>query len=113
MSWTRERVTEEVLAILRPHVQTEVALSETSHLVADLGIDSLGVMEVVADLEDKFKLHIPDEALREVDTVADVATFEDPVRPSEGIAAVIVNGRIAFRDGAVERPGNGRVVRRG
>lgn len=46
-------------------------------------------------------------------TVADVATFEDPVRPSEGIAAVIVNGRIAFRDGAVERPGNGRVVRRG
>jgi acyl carrier protein len=73
MSWTRERVREEVIAILRPHVPGEVALSATSHLVADLGIDSLGVMEVVADLEDKFKLTIPDEALRDVDTVEDVA----------------------------------------
>jgi acyl carrier protein len=72
MSWTRENVRSEVREILRPHVATGSELSEASHLVADLGIDSLGVMEVVADLEDKFKLRIPDEALREVDTVADV-----------------------------------------
>ncbi len=74
MSFTREKVRDEVIAILKPHVQGDAALSESSQLVADLGIDSLGVMEVVADLEDKFKLHIPDEALREVETVADVAT---------------------------------------
>lgn len=64
---------DEVILILKPHVQAGAALDESSQLVADLGIDSLGVMEVVADLEDKFKLHIPDEALREVDTVGDVA----------------------------------------
>ena len=29
-------------------------------------------MEVIADLEDKFKLHIPDEALREVESITDV-----------------------------------------
>ena len=29
-------------------------------------------MEVVADLEDIFKIHIPDDALRDVGTVADV-----------------------------------------
>lgn len=73
MTWTRDKVREEVIQILKPHVQADAALSESSQLVADLGIDSLGVMEVVADLEDKFKLHIPDEALREVDTVGDVA----------------------------------------
>jgi len=73
MSWTRENVRSEVREILKPHAQSGVELTEASHLVADLGIDSLGVMEVVADLEDKFKLRIPDEALREVDTVADVA----------------------------------------
>lgn len=72
MKWSRERVREEVLTILRPHVQSGSVLSESSHLVADLGVDSLGVMEVVADLEDKFHLHIPDEALREVNTVTDV-----------------------------------------
>ena len=73
MTWTAETVRKEVIQILTPHVQQDAPLSETSHLVADLGIDSLGVMEVIADLEDKFKLHIPDEALREVETVSDVA----------------------------------------
>jgi acyl carrier protein len=73
MTWTRDNVRAEVKAILGPHAQAGAELTESSHLVADLGIDSLGVMEVVADLEDKFKLRIPDEALREVNTVADVA----------------------------------------
>ena len=75
MTWTPETVRNEVIQILTPHVQADAPLlSESSHLVADLGIDSLGVMEVIADLEDKFKLHIPDEALRDVNTVADVTT---------------------------------------
>ena len=73
MSWTRENVRTEVKEILRPHAQAGAELTEASHLVADLGIDSLGVMEVIADIEDKFKLTIPDDALREVETIADVA----------------------------------------
>jgi len=84
MSWTRENVLTEVREILLPHVATGAELSETSHLVADLGIDSLGVMEVVADLEDKFKIRIPDEALREVDTVADVARAIETRLKTEG-----------------------------
>ena len=48
-------------------------ITEGSHLVGDLSIDSLGVMEVLADLEDKFKLTIPDSMLGEVETVGDVA----------------------------------------
>jgi acyl carrier protein len=73
MTWTRESVKSEVLRLLGQHIQEGVAIRESSHLVGDLGIDSLGVMEVIADIEDTFKLHIPDEALREVNTVADVA----------------------------------------
>ncbi|MFQ5954241.1 MAG: amidohydrolase family protein [Kiloniellales bacterium] len=40
-------------------------------------------------------------------TVIDRATFDDPKRPSEGIKAVLVNGRLVWRDGAStgERPG--------
>ena len=41
--------------------------------VFDWQLAALRMPEVVADLEDKFKLRIPDEALRDVDTVADVA----------------------------------------
>ncbi len=78
MSWSREQVRAEVLAILKPHAQSTTAegavveIGESSRLVADLGVDSLGVMEIVAELEDRFKLTIPDEALREVDSIGDV-----------------------------------------
>jgi len=74
MNWTRETVRAELLKLFQQHAQEGVTVGEASHLVADLGIDSLGVMEVIADIEDKFKLVIPDEALREVDTISDVAT---------------------------------------
>ena len=73
MTWTRESVQSELHKLLGQHVQGGATIAGSSHLVADLGIDSLGVMEIVADIEDAFKLSIPDDALREVETVADVA----------------------------------------
>ncbi|MDC3952545.1 acyl carrier protein [Polyangium jinanense] len=74
MTWNRETVHKELLKVFGQHKQTEVDVSETSEIVADLGIDSLGVMEVLADIEDTFKLQIPDDALREINTIGDVAT---------------------------------------
>ena len=73
MEWSRDTIRAEVIKLLTPHAQSGADVSEKSHLVGDLGIDSLGVMELVADLEDKFKLHIPDDSLREVNTVSDIA----------------------------------------
>ncbi len=72
MQFTRETVRTEVLALLKGHAQAGSTVQESSHLVGDLGIDSLGVMELIADIEDKFKLSIPDDALRDVDTVDSV-----------------------------------------
>ncbi|MFO0591957.1 MAG: acyl carrier protein [Polyangiaceae bacterium] len=72
MQFTRETVRTEVHAILKTHAQSGVNVKDGSHIVGDLGIDSLGVMEVIADIEDKFQLSIPDDALRDVDTVASV-----------------------------------------
>lgn len=72
MTWTRETLRAEILRLLEGHMAADVKVTESSHLVADLSIDSLGVMEIVADIEDKFKLSLPDDMLRQVDTVADV-----------------------------------------
>jgi acyl carrier protein len=74
MTWTRETVRSELVALLTQHADEGVAIADTSHLVADLGIDSLGVMEIIAEVEDKFGLHIPDEALHELETVGDVSS---------------------------------------
>ena len=45
-------------------------------------------------------------------TVADVATYEDPARHPTGIPHVVVNGRVAVRDGAETGERAGRLLRR-
>ena len=45
--------------------------------------------------------------------IADVATYENPFQYPVGISAVIVNGRIALRDGARVGTGQGKALRPG
>lgn len=84
MTWSRDSLRAELYTLFAQHAQSGSPMTETSHLVADLGIDSLGIMELIADIEDKFNLHIPDDALREVNTVGDVAHAIETRLQSEG-----------------------------
>jgi acyl carrier protein len=59
--------------ILQNHVDVGRAILPSDHIQNDLGLDSLGVMEVVADIEDKFNVNIPNEMLANMLTVEDVA----------------------------------------
>jgi N-acyl-D-amino-acid deacylase len=45
-------------------------------------------------------------------TIADVATFESPMQPARGISHVLVNGTLAYVNGAVSEHGAGMVVER-
>ena len=45
-------------------------------------------------------------------TVADLATFDEPLRPSAGIVEVFVNGEAVWRDGAATGARPGRAIRR-
>jgi acyl carrier protein len=71
------RTYDEILAvtkdILKNHVDLGRPIQPSDHIQHDLGLDSLGVMEVVADIEDKFEVTIPTETLSTVSTVEDVA----------------------------------------
>lgn len=64
------QVTREIIA---KHVELDRPIRPEDHIQNDLGLDSLGVMEVVADIEDRFEVQIPTEALSEFATVDDVA----------------------------------------
>jgi acyl carrier protein len=64
------RVTTE---ILKSHVDTDRLIRPNDHIQNDLGLDSLGVMELVADIEDRFGVTIPNEILSDIATVEDVA----------------------------------------
>lgn len=53
-------------------VTVEGGLTDDLRLDDDLGYDSLGVMEVVVDLEEEFGIEIADDAMEAWRTVGDV-----------------------------------------
>ena len=59
--------------ILKKHVDGERAIRPNDHIQNDLGLDSLGVMELVADVEDRFSVTIPNDMLSDISTVDDIA----------------------------------------
>jgi acyl carrier protein len=59
--------------ILKKHVDAARTIRPNDHIQNDLGLDSLGVMELVADIEDRFAVTIPNDVLSDLATVEDVA----------------------------------------
>jgi acyl carrier protein len=72
MSLTRAEILERTTEILRKHAKGEIELSEKTVITADLGIDSLGVMEALADVEDGLEVTFDDEQLQGLSTLGDL-----------------------------------------
>jgi N-acyl-D-amino-acid deacylase len=53
-----------------------------------------------------------DLAILDDDKVRDRASFKDPRRETRGMKSVIINGRVAFEDGALKEGMNGSVIKR-
>jgi acyl carrier protein len=66
------QVRDELEAILREHVGEEVTIRATSTMSGELGLDSLELLEITAQIEDRFGVRLPDDALPELRTVGDV-----------------------------------------
>ena len=64
------QIEEGVIEVLKTVSRRPIAPSLDSDLVADLGFDSLQVLEVIAELEDRFDISIP---LNDVPTTRSVA----------------------------------------
>ncbi len=65
------KIFEAVTTILAPFVPDGQPVSETTDMVAELGLDSLKVMKIVENVEDTFDISIPLNILPEVRTVGD------------------------------------------
>jgi acyl carrier protein len=59
--------------LLRRHVEEGRTVRAQDHIMNDLGLDSIGVMELVADVETRFGVNIPAEMFQKIATVGDVA----------------------------------------
>ena len=59
MSYPASTIEEGVIAVLKSVSRRPIAPTLESDLVTDLGFDSLQVLELIAELEDRFDISIP------------------------------------------------------
>lgn len=53
----------------------EASIAYDSHILDDLGADSLDVVDLVMSVEDEFEIEVPDEALENIRTVEDMVKY--------------------------------------
>lgn len=66
-----EEILKQFLDILKPFAKDGQRLDEHTDLVADLGLDSLRVMKLLVEVEDRFDVSIPLNVLPNVRTIKD------------------------------------------
>jgi len=67
--------------ILQKYNKNDLELSESTGLVADMGLSSLEVMELIEQVEDHFDISIPLNILPDVNTVGDLARRVQELNP--------------------------------
>ena len=63
----------QISEILQPFVKSGMTLTEDTELVAELGLTSLQVMELVEHIEDELDISFPLNILPDIRTVRDLA----------------------------------------
>ena len=67
---------ERLTAIIRENTgNNEIVINENTILLADLGLNSLDLLNLVCIVEDEFEVEIPDRVVWKLKTVGDVMEF--------------------------------------
>ena len=66
-----ETLQKELFQILRPFVPEGREINIDTDLIADLDLDSMKVMDIVADVEDAFDISVPLNLLPDIRTIGD------------------------------------------
>ena len=66
---------EKTIEILSKHVKEGIEIKPESALVADLGLTSLDIVDIIVSFEDEFDMEIPDQIIPSLTTVQDIADY--------------------------------------
>jgi acyl carrier protein len=81
---SKEQLRAHLFEVFKKHAHINTAVTEASHITGDLGVDSLAVMEIVSEIEDRYVLSFPDDALPAIRTVGDVISTVEKRLEAEG-----------------------------
>ncbi len=79
---TRDEIREKLIAIVRkekPDLPQEKLTPETA--LADAGIDSLDALTILFEIEEQFKIQIPDDRARAMKTFGDMISTVEALAP--------------------------------
>lgn len=68
-----EEIVQQIEQELKPFAKEDVQIGEETDLSRDLGLDSVNVMEMMLEIEDRFDIAVPVNRLADVHTVGDLA----------------------------------------
>lgn len=72
---TIAQLNKEILDVVSRSTETELELTEKTHLLRQMGLTSVEIMMLISDLEDHFGITIPADSLRGVQIIADLQTL--------------------------------------
>ena len=73
---TDRAVASKIIQALAKYLKRDTAsITETHRLRDDLGLDSMAVIELLYDIEETFRIEIPDQDLAQLSTVGSVAAY--------------------------------------
>ena len=70
---TNEEIFQKICELIGPYNKKSLDLKKHTSFAGDLSMDSLTVMDLVADFEDEFDILLPINILPNLDTIQDVA----------------------------------------
>ncbi len=77
---TDNHVFERICTLLRPYNKTGCTLTPQTRIVADLEIDSVGVFDLIMEIEDNYDLSFPMETVSEIYTIGELAETVERLR---------------------------------
>ena len=76
---TNEEIFQKLCELIGPYNKKAIDLNKRTTFAGDLSMDSLTVMDLVADFEDEFDILLPLNILPNLDTIQDVADAIDEI----------------------------------
>ena len=69
---TIDQLKKEIFSVIRESTETEMELTEDTHIINEMGLSSIEAMMLISDLDQHFGINIPTSLLRDVRTVHDL-----------------------------------------
>ncbi len=69
---TIDQLKKEIFSVIRESTETEVELTNDTHIVNEMGLSSIETMMLISDLDQHFGINIPTSRLRDVRTIRDL-----------------------------------------